>query len=47
MNYPVQKARPQGQVAQRHWEPGRFDVTCVKSANQWKLPSVDYLSQAT
>jgi hypothetical protein len=43
----VQMARLQGQVAQRRWESGRFDVTCVKSAEQWKLASLDYLPQAT
>jgi hypothetical protein len=38
----AQMARLQGQVAERHWEAGRFEARYVKSAGQWKMAALRY-----
>jgi hypothetical protein len=40
----AQMARLQGQVAERHWEAGRFEVRYVKTAGQWKIGALRYLA---
>ncbi len=38
----AQMARLQGQVADRRWESGRFDVQYVKVQGSWKMASLRY-----
>jgi len=40
----AQMARLQGQVAERHWESGRFEARYVKTAGQWKIAALRYLA---
>jgi hypothetical protein len=39
----AQMARLQGQVADRHWEAGRFDAQYEKIAGQWQIAAMRYL----
>lgn len=38
----AQMARLQGNVAERYWEAGRFDVAYVKVSGAWKITSLRY-----
>jgi hypothetical protein len=38
----AQMARLQGQVAERHWQAGRFEARYVKTAGQWKIAALRY-----
>ncbi len=38
----AQMARMQGQVADHHWESGRFHARYAKTHGQWRLETVDY-----
>jgi hypothetical protein len=38
----AQMARLQGQVAERHWEAGRFEARYVKSAGQWQITALRF-----
>jgi hypothetical protein len=40
----AQMARLQGQVAERHWEAGRFEAQYVKSDGQWKMAALRFTS---
>jgi SnoaL-like domain len=40
----AQMARLQGQVAERHWEAGRFEARYVKTGGQWKIAALRYLT---
>ena len=39
----AEMARLQGHVADRRWEPGRFDAKYVKSGGRWKIASLSYV----
>jgi hypothetical protein len=38
----AQMARLQGQMAERHWEAGRFEARYVKSAGQWQITALRF-----
>ena len=38
----AQMARLQGQVAERHWEAGRFEARYVKSSGLWKMAALRF-----
>jgi hypothetical protein len=38
----AQMARLQGQVAERHWEAGRFEARYVKSSGQWQITALQF-----
>jgi uncharacterized protein (TIGR02246 family) len=40
----AQMARLQGQVAERHWESGRFEARYVKRAGSWKMAALRFTS---
>lgn len=40
----AQMARLQGQVAERHWEAGRFEARYVKTEGQWRMAALRYLA---
>jgi SnoaL-like domain len=40
----AQMARLQGQVAERHWEAGRFRARYVKTNGQWKMAALRFTS---
>ncbi|HTB65863.1 MAG TPA: nuclear transport factor 2 family protein [Steroidobacteraceae bacterium] len=40
----AQMARLQGQVAERHWEAGRFEARYVKTDGQWKMTALRFTS---
>jgi SnoaL-like protein len=40
----VQMARLQGNVAERHWESGRFEAQYMKTGGQWKMTTLNYLA---
>jgi hypothetical protein len=40
----AQMARLQGNVADRHWEAGRFEGTYVKTSGGWRIASLSYIA---
>ncbi len=40
----AQMARLQGQMAERHWEAGRFEARYVKTKGQWKMAAMRFTS---